>query len=243
MQKYLYKELYDLEKKHWWFIGKRKIVVSLMRKYLAYDASNKILDAGCGSGLMLNDLKEFGQVYGMDYSKEAIKFSKLVFDGEVKQGYMPENIPYDKNYFNGIIALDVLEHVEKDGLAIKALNEHLTHNGICIITVPAYMSLWSNHDVVHEHKRRYTLSELKEKLSNADFKIEKISYYNSILFIPIFIVRKIHRLLKIDSGSDAEMPNKFINFILGKLFLFERHILKVFNMPFGVSVIAVVRRV
>lgn len=243
MQKYLYKELYDLEKKHWWFIGKRKIVLSLMRKYLNYDVSNKILDAGCGSGLMLNDLKEFGQVYGMDYSEDAIKFSKLVFDGEVKQGYMPENIPYDKNYFNAIIALDVIEHIEEDGLALKDLNAHLAHNGICIITVPAYMSLWSNHDVVHEHKRRYTLSELKEKISSAGFKIEKISYYNSTLFIPIFIVRKIHNLLKMDSGSDAEMPNKFINFILEKLFSFERHILKVFNMPFGVSVIAVVRRV
>lgn len=243
MQKYLYKELYDLEKKHWWFIGKRKIVLSLMRRYLDYDASNKILDAGCGSGLMLNAIKEFGQVYGMDYSEDAIKFSKLVFDGEVKQGYMPENVPYDKNYFNAIIALDVIEHIEDDRSALKDLNEHLTHNGICVITVPAYMSLWSNHDVVHQHKRRYTLSELKEKLSSAGFKIEKISYYNSALFIPIFIVRKIHNLFKVDSGSDAEMPNKFINFILEKLFSFERHILKVFNMPFGVSVIAVVRRV
>lgn len=65
------------------------------------------------------------------------------------------------------------------------MQEHLTDNDICVVTVPAYMSLWSNHDVVHQHKRRYTLSELKGKLFHASFKVEKISYYNSILFIPI----------------------------------------------------------
>jgi SAM-dependent methyltransferase len=243
MQEHLYKELYELESKHWWFVAKKRIVLSLMRKYINYDKNNKILDAGCGSGLMLNDLKEFGQVYGMDYSKEAIKFSKLIFDGEIKQGYMPGNIPYDKNYFNGIIALDVIEHIENDQDALIDLKEHLTDNGIFVVTVPAYMILWSNHDVVHQHKRRYTLSELKEKLFHAGFKIEKISYYNSILFIPIFITRQIHRLLKVESGSDAEMPNKLVNFILKSIFSFERHILKVFNMHFGVSIIAVVKKV
>lgn len=104
------------------------------------------------------------------------------------------------------------------------------------------MSLWSNHDVVHHHKRRYTLSELKKKLSYAGFKVEKISYYNSILFIPIFITRQIHRLLKIESGSDAKMPNKLINFILKSIFSFERYILKIFNMHFGVSIIAVIKK-
>lgn len=125
MQEQLYKELYELESKHWWFVAKKRIVLSLMRKYINYDRNNKILDAGCGSGLMLNDLKEFGQVYGIDYSKEAIKFSKLIFDGEVKQGYMPGNIPYNKNYFNGIIALDVIEHIDNDQGALIDLKEHL----------------------------------------------------------------------------------------------------------------------
>ena len=242
MQENLYRELYDLESKHWWFVAKKKIVLSLMEKYINYDKSNKILDAGCGSGLMLNDLREFGQVYGMDYSKEAIKFSKLIFDGEVRQGYIPRNIPYNKSYFNGIIALDVIEHIENDQEALIDLKEHLTDNGVCVITVPAYMSLWSNHDVVHQHKRRYKLSELKEKILCAGFKIEKISYYNSILFFPIFIIRQMHKLFKIENGSDAEMPNILVNFVLKHIFSFERYILRSFNMHFGVSIIAVVKK-
>ncbi|AYD40437.1 class I SAM-dependent methyltransferase [Clostridium fermenticellae] len=242
MKEYLYKELYDLENKHWWFLGKKKIVLSLIRTYVKYNESNKILDAGCGSGLMLNNLKEFGKVFGMDCSKDAIKFSKLIFDGEVKLGFMPEHIPYIKNYFNLIIALDVIEHIEDDELALLDLKDHLTYDGVCVITVPACMSLWSNHDIVHQHKRRYTLRELKKKLLNAGLKVEKISYYNSILFLPIFIIRQIHRLLNIKSGSDAKMPNTFINFILKNVFSFERHILKNYSIPFGVSLIAIVKK-
>lgn len=241
MKDYLYSELYEIESKHWWFVVKKKIVLSMMKKYLR-KKNNKILDAGCGCGLMLNDLKEYGQPFGMDYSDEAVKFSKLIFNGEINIGYIPGNIPYDKNYFNCILALDVIEHIDDDIGALKDIYEHLSDNGICIITVPAYMFLWSNHDDIHEHKRRYVLCELKHKLINSGFKIEKISYYNTLLFLPIFIARQIHKLFNI-KGSDAKMPNKLINVILERIFMLEEHILNNFNMKFGVSVIAVVRRI
>lgn len=243
MENNLYKELYELEEKHWWFIGKKQIVLSMLKKYMENNEENRILDAGCGSGLMLNAMKRFGIPYGMDYSEEAIKYCKLLFHGDVRQGWLPNNVPYPKNYFNAILALDVLEHIEDDLESIIAIRDSLSDNGICVITVPAFMFLWSNHDRVHQHKRRYVLKELKQKLLDAGFKIEKISYYNTLLFLPIFTVRMINKfLMKGERGSDAYMQNRVLNYILKIIFTLEKYILKHINMRFGVSIMTVVRK-
>ena len=243
MEKYLYKELFEIEEKHWWFISKKKIVTTLLKQHLR-DDENNILDIGCGSGLMLNVLKDFGKVYGMDCSDEAIKFSKLVFDGQVIKGCLPYDIPYNQNYFNVILALDVIEHIEKDKEALSVLKDYLCNNGILIITVPALMCLWSNHDVLHQHKRRYTVKELNIKIEQAGFQIERISYFNTFLFFPIFVIRQMNRKLKKDRlESDTKLPNRFINLILEKIFSFERYILKSYNMKIGVSIIAIARKI
>ena len=241
MEKYIYQELYELENKHWWFVSKKNIVIGFIKKYLHVSKENKILDVGCGSGLMLNDLTGFGTVCGMDSSDEAIKFSKLVFNGEVKEGYIPGRIPYPEKHFDLILALDVLEHLEDDVKSIDDIKAHLNDNGICIITVPAYMFLWSYHDKVHEHKRRYTSKELYQKLRAAGFNILKLSYYNTLLFLPILLLRTVNKIFKRESGSDAKMPNRYLNYMLQKVFTFECSLLKFFNMGFGVSIIAVVK--
>lgn len=242
MKSYLYQEIYDLQSKHWWFLSKRKIVLSLVDRYMNKNKINKILDAGCGCGLMLKDLQKYGQVFGMDYSEDAIQFSKQLFQGEVKQGALPNKVPYAKESFDIILALDVIEHIEEDAEAINSLRELLVEDGIVIITVPAYMFLWSSHDAVHEHKRRYTKKELEQKIKISGFNVIKSSYYNTLLFPPIFLARFINKILKIKEHSDAQMPNKFINEVLKGIFSVEKIILKHFNMHFGVSIVMVVRK-
>ncbi|MSP53881.1 MAG: class I SAM-dependent methyltransferase [Gammaproteobacteria bacterium] len=238
----MYRIFFKIQNEHWWFITKKKIVLSLITRLVPINKESKILDIGCGSGLMLNALGELGQTYGMDISDEAIGFSKEIFKGQVMKGALPDEVPYQENFFNLITALDVVEHVEEDIKSLIALRARLCSGGKAIITVPAYMFLWSAFDEINEHKRRYTLSELKEKLLQAGFTIEKISYYNTLLFPIVYVVRVLNNIFNRDGSSDVDMPSQPMNFILKKIFGVEKYMLRFFNLPFGVSILAVVKK-
>lgn len=238
----MYRIFFKIQQKHWWFVTKKKIVLDFIKRYSSANHNCKILDIGCGSGLMLSSLEKIGQTYGMDMSNEAISFSKEIFSGRVEKGSLPDIIPYDKNFFNIITALDVIEHVDQDVESLKAIQSHLVDGGIAIITVPAYMFLWSAFDDMNEHKRRYTLSELEGKLLEAGFVIKKITYYNTLLFPIVYVVRMLNNILKRNGASDIDMPSNSINCILKIIFGIEKYLLRFISLPFGVSVLAVVEK-
>ena len=242
MDKQFYRKFFEVQKKHWWFVSKKKIVLDFIDRYVSTNDNHKILDIGCGSGLMLNALEQIGDTYGMDMSDDAINFSKEIFRGTVKKGMLPDNIPYDEEYFSLVVALDVIEHVNDDRASLTAIRSHIAVGGQAVISVPACMFLWSEHDVLNEHKRRYTLEELKGKLIDAGFTIEKISYFNTFLFPLISLVRMIKNFLKRKGSSEIDLPHPFINFIVEKIFSLEKYFLRIMNFPIGVSVLAVVRK-
>ena len=195
---------------------------------------------------MLNALEEIGQVSGMDMSEDAIGFCREIFSGQIKKGFLPNNIPYPKNNFDLVVALDVIEHVEDDVAALAAIRDHVVDGGKAIVTVPACKFLWSEHDIVNAHKRRYNLKELTSKLQASGFVIEKISYFNTLLFPVILVVRAVNNLLKRKSKLDGEtmaVPNILLNGLLMRIFGLEKYFLRFCDLPpFGVSLIAVVRR-
>lgn len=239
----MYRIFFEIQKKHWWFVTKKDIVLDTIGRYFTKDGSEKrVLDIGCGSGLMLNALENIGQAYGMDMSDDAINFSKEIFNGEVEKGALPDQVPYEENFFDLITALDVIEHIDNDVDSLKSMRSLLVPGGTIVITVPAYMFLWSSFDEMNEHKRRYTLTELREKLVLAGFTVEKISYYNTLLFPIVFAVRMLNNILKRDGASDVDMPASPLNFVLKKIFGIEKYLLRFLNLPFGVSVLAVVRK-
>lgn len=238
----MYQRFFDIQKKHWWFSTRKKIVLDTIMRYLKSDDAPKILDVGCGSGVMLRSLDSIGEAYGMDMSDDAINFSKQVFDGEVKNGYLPDHVPYQNDFFNLITALDVIEHIDLDVDSLKAMHSLLASKGKIVITVPAYMFLWTSFDEMNEHKRRYTRPELRKKLEQAGFTIEKISYYNTFLFPVIYIVRMLNNILGREGASDVDMPSRSVNFVLERIFGFEKYLLRFLNLPFGVSILAVARK-
>lgn len=243
MEKHLYKEHFELEKKHWWFISKNKIIMSFVRKNLPRKSNPKILDAGCGPGPMLNDLSKLGSLSAMDYSQDAIEFCKTKNTCDLRQGSFPDNVPFEKNQFDLIVCLDVIEHIDDDRNSVKALHDLLVNDGKMIITVPALMCLWSRWDDLNAHKRRYNIQNFKEVLSVNNFEIEKISYYNSFLFPIVFVVRWFNETFNKNSkSSDTDMPSPLANYILTKIFSFEEVVLRYSNFPIGVSLIAVVRK-
>lgn len=238
----MYRIFFDIQKKHWWFVTKKKIVLDTINIHLSKHPETKVLDIGCGSGLMLNALEDVGQTFGVDMSDDAINFSKEIFNGKVEMGFLPDHIPYEENFFDLITALDVIEHVDRDIDSLKTIRSRLVSDGKAVITVPAYMFLWSAFDEMNEHRRRYTLTELKTKLVQAGFTVEKISYFNTLLFPAVFVVRMLNKILNRDGASDVDMPSRPLNFMLEKIFGIEKYLLRFANLPFGVSILAVVRK-
>lgn len=238
----MYRLFFKVQQKHWWFVARRNIVLDVIARNFRANAETKILDIGCGAGLMLNDLSRIGETFGMDNADEAIALSREIFDGTVRTGYLPDQVPYPEGAFNLVTALDVIEHIDDDVASLKAVRSLLADGGKAIITVPAYMFLWTEFDDINEHKRRYTRGELDEKLRQAGFSVEKISYFNTILFPVVFLVRALNRLFNRSGAADLTVPNRFVNGALTGLFGLERWLLRYLSFPFGVSILAVARR-
>jgi 2-polyprenyl-3-methyl-5-hydroxy-6-metoxy-1,4-benzoquinol methylase len=238
----MYRVFFEIQKRHWWFVVKKKIVLDSISRHFDKSFSAKVLDIGCGSGLMLDALQEIGRTSGMDMSDIAIKFSVEIFDGDVRKGCLPDQIPYSENSFDLITALDVIEHVDQDIESLKAIRSRLVSGGKAVITVPAYMFMWSSFDELNEHKRRYTLKELRAKLVQAGFTIERISYFNTLLFPFVLAIRVVNNLTGRDGSSDIKMPNRPLNYALTVIFGLEKYLLRFLNLPYGVSVLAVVRK-
>lgn len=147
-----------------------------------------------------------------------------------------------REYFDLAIALDVIEHIDNDIGYISAIRALHVHGGKCVFTVPEYLHLWSAHDEINQCRRRCTLAELDEKLAQAGSAVEKISYYNTSIYPVVFLVVMLINVLKRDGASDLDVPGNMINFILKKMFGFEKYLFRYFNLPFGASVPAVIRK-
>ena len=152
-------------------------------------------------------------------------------------GSLPDCVPYDDNFFDYIFALDVLEHVENDRAALKTLKKKLKPNGKLIITVPAFMSMWSHNDEVAHHFRRYEQAELLEKVKESGLKILNYSFFNTFLYPFAKAVRAFKNKFKIKS-SDLESSGNFLtNAILTKVFAAEKYFLRKHRFNVGVSLI------
>ncbi|MDR0999925.1 MAG: class I SAM-dependent methyltransferase [Clostridiales bacterium] len=205
----------------------------------------KLLDIGCGCGAMLKTLSKYGTAYGTDMSDTALAFCNIEYSNkdQVKKGYLPDGLPFEPESFDIITILDVLEHTENDKASVATTLRLLNPGGFMIATVPAYMSLWSNKDIVVEHKRRYTRRSLLKLLENENCEIVKATYFNSILLPPIFVFRKLNNILRPNHmENDNNLPNGFINALFLNVMRIERWILQKHRFPMGVSVMAVARK-
>lgn len=240
MQKYLYQDLYNLEEIHWWHNAKRNLVSYFLRQYLS-KKNGKILDVGCGTGKNLEVFSRFSAVWGIDSAKEALAFCKKRGFKNVTLGSI-EKIPFTKESFNCVTALDVLEHVD-DSKSLKEIYRVLGESGIIIATVPAFPQLWSRWDEVLHHKRRYTKETLKDILQKNGFKIRKISYMHSFLFLPVVIIRAIKNLIHENYyPSDFKLSNRVVNYLLENIANLEKFFIINAQIPFGTSLIVVAEK-
>ena len=244
MEESFYHEYAAAEDEHWWFEGRRAIIRETLSKWLPQGsrAHCKILDVGCGPGGMLDLLMEFGQVHALDPSEDAINYcrERVGNKATLHLGGIPDGVP-ENLMFDVLTAFDVIEHLEDAVSGMRRLKSVLKKDGSFVVTVPAYNFLWSVHDDINHHFRRYTRRLLNDHLKDAGFTVRYISYFNSILFPPIAIARLIGRLLPRNQNpkSDLSLPSSAINQILTSFFRSERYLMRMGSLPFGVSLIAV----
>jgi SAM-dependent methyltransferase len=242
MERESYKEMYNYENIHWWFVARRTIIKKILCSYFENDKSERtILDIGCGSGGNLQMFSEYGNVSAMELDDEARANANNRNVCHVKKGMMPNDIPF-KNNFDLICMMDVLEHIENDLDTLKAIKNKLNKNGKLLIAVPAYQFLWSCHDVAHHHKRRYTKKQLTGLISKAGLQITYSTYFDSFLLPFVLIVRVLSNFVGKNSGSNLILPLMPINKLFTTIFSSERFFLPAISFPFGISVLLIIQK-
>lgn len=232
----------QVEATHWWFVGRRKLFGQIINTF-GLQLTVEVLDIGTSTGTNLRMLRDLGysNVSGLDLHDEAIQWCADKGLGKVDKGDIC-NIPSDDCKYDLILATDIIEHVDDDVKALTEIHRVLKPYARSIITVPAFQSLWGLQDTASHHKRRYRKAELIEKLSASGLEVEECFYFNYLLFFPIWIARQIIRVFQVNIKSENELNSSFINFILAKIFLVDINTARRLALPFGVSLLAIVKK-
>jgi SAM-dependent methyltransferase len=235
-----------VEDVHWWFVARRRILLTILNRYLGASTAGgfRILDVGCGTGTMLTYLARFGNAEGVDIDAEAVGYCHDRGLQQVTQS-AADSLPFDNDTFELVTALDVIEHIDDDLGALREIRRVLRPGGRLLLTVPAYRFLWGRQDEINLHKRRYVALEVRKRLQSAGFDVQRLTYMNTLLFPAIAAIRLIRHVLP----APAEPPSDFafpaprpLNVLLSAVFGAERYVLSRFDIPFGVSILALAQR-
>ena len=232
---------------HWWHVGRRRILSSLLRHFLSERLHTPavLLEVGCGVGGFWREIVPFAQPVGLDSSLAAIRRARLRGYPHLLQADVVD-LPVRSDSVHGLLALDILEHIEQDGQALREYFRSLRPGGLLFVTVPAHPWMWSDLDERAGHVRRYRRRELQEKIRSAGFFIQKFSYLNSVAFPIAAPVRLAQRALKrwfrFDSSSMEPPGHAGINRLLAACFASEGGWLLRGSLPFGLSLICVARK-
>jgi SAM-dependent methyltransferase len=237
-----YELMFQVERKHWWYLGMQSITEALLNQYYGTTRKLSILDAGCGTGAAMTAcLNKYGGVTGIDLSSIALKFSRDRNAERLAHASVTQ-LPFATGRFDLITSFDVLYErgVPSDLKAIREFFRVLVPGGRVLLRLPAYDWLRGRHDHVIHTARRYTTVRLRSLLEMAGFQVERLTYANTILF-PLALAKRLFDNLstKAVPVSDLSLPTGPLNHILQRILAFESGVITRFNLPYGLSVIAI----
>jgi SAM-dependent methyltransferase len=245
METKLYNQIQAIERTHWWYVARRKIIFDWVFRALADHPTARVLDIGCGTGFNIEQVRAWygGQVVGLDLSADALTFCRSRNLPDLIGGDSTCS-PFRSASFDVIMALDLIEHLDDDRAALRELARLLRPGGVLIIFAPAFNFLWGLQDDVSHHRRRYTAGELRQKLDQAGLCVAKLSYANIALFPLIWGGRIALRLFGHDAQvvSENDLHPGWSNGLLQAIFAAERPLLRHLNFPFGVSLLCVANK-
>lgn len=234
-----YRAMAEVEDRHWWFVNRRRTadwVISTLR----LPQRAKILEIGAGTGGNLGMLARHGAVRAVEPDSFARQWAVIKTGFPVLEGSLPGRLPFSAREFNLVCLFDVLEHVDRDVEALRSVESLLTTDGRIFITVPAYQWLWSTHDEKLHHRRRYTRRTLTKVARTAGYEIMYLSYFNAF-FLPFAISTRLFERLFGWEAYGVELPAKWLNTLLILANYLERHAMKYHGLPFGLSLLTVLK--
>ena len=233
-------KMFAVEETNWWYRGRRQLVRRHMERLHTECGRLSVLDLACATGMNFRAFSDLADLWGVDISEETVRLcgargiNRIIRADAMK-------LPFRDETFDLVLALDSLEHFEDDCVAIDEMARVTKAGGRALVTVPAFMFLWSDHDVAYHHFRRYTARELRRKLSER-FDILKLSYYSMTLLPPVYAMRKLR------SGKNSAHSDFFIKlplpieWSLSAIMKTELALLRAVNLPFGVSLFCEARK-
>jgi SAM-dependent methyltransferase len=239
----LYKEHAALEEGHWWFQGRRVIIRAALERAIPVPVERS-LDVGCGTGINALLLRDFSRrVEAVETSEAAAAMARArVPDLQVNMVSFPD--PSLVGPYGLVTLFDVLEHLVDDGAALASVEALLSPGGTALLTVPALPALWSVHDEAAHHQRRYTHAGLTRLIaSSTSLELVKMSYFNTLLLPPIYILRQARKLLGLGGGgSDFFALPAPLNLLLASLLASEAAWIRHRDLPLGVSLLCQLRK-
>jgi len=238
----------SLEETHWWFVGRRSLLREVLCRLRLRNAL--ILDAGCGTGYAGRELRRAGTVVGLDICREVL--GKSAAGGSETPGNEPypvlncvaliEDAPFPGGTFDLVVALDLLEHIEDDAAALREICRVMKPGGYVLIAVPACPGLWSHHDEVLGHRRRYTIQQVVRKSRAAGLAPIRASHFVTGVFPLAALYRILRKSAPANRRSDLSAVPEPLNSLLASLLRIESSVLFRICLPFGLSVVLLARK-
>ena len=238
MERIVYQQMAELDQRHWWYRARRKVLAALIRRIVAPPRDAAILEIGCGTGHNLAMLGEFGKVDALELDEEARSVAEGRLGRQVMSSPLPELSQVAVKHYDLIGAFDVIEHIDDDRAALASIASRLKPGGRLVMTVPAHQWMWSAHDVVNHHKRRYSKAALRRLIEESPLRLKAIGYFNSLLF-PVAVAERMSSKLRGKDDADLKLPLAPLNEALEKTFAAERHLIGRLPLPPGLSLFAV----
>ena len=238
MERVVYQQMAELDDRHWWYRARRRILAELIRREVRLPVDGRILEIGCGTGHNLQMLSGFGHVDGLELDDEAAALSEKRLGRGIIRSPLPELAEVRDRHYDLVGAFDVIEHIDDDAAALGSIATKLKPGGKFVMTVPAHQWMWTAHDVVNHHKRRYSKGRLKALFERSPMKLDKIGYFNSLLF-PLAVAERAASKLRGREDADVKLPPAPLNATLESIFRAERYLVGRLPLPPGLSLFAV----
>lgn len=232
MQAEEYERIARCEKTHWWYRALRRLLLA----DIAQAAPSVLLDAGCGTGYLLSVAGNGAHAFGVDMSREALRIASLQC-GCILSRSSVTDLPYRDGFFDLVTCVDVLYHqwVPDELAAIREFQRVLKPGGVLLLHVPALEALRGNHDRVVFTRKRFGIAEVRSQVETAGFRIERITYRNSLV-MPLMLLKRRYDRKKDSPSSDLKPPSWVVNAVLGSIMSLEHFLLCILNMPIGSSI-------
>ncbi|WP_293872529.1 MULTISPECIES: class I SAM-dependent methyltransferase [unclassified Sphingomonas] len=236
MDRIVYDRMAAHDSTHWWYRARRDILSDYLTRYGALPKDARILEIGCGTGHNLPMLAAFGEVDAIEIDPAARDIASARLGKPVGDAPLPDLPGVPRGRYDLVAVLDVVEHIADDVAALKGMASLLRPGGKILIAVPAHQWLWSAHDVVNHHHRRYSKASLTTAIAAAGLKPRKLTYFNSLLF-PLAAAARIAGRLTGRDDSDDSPPAKPLNALFETIFRLERHAVGRVPLTLGVSIV------